>query len=106
MQKLTVEDNSDDVIKYLSAIYEEHGENLSILFKSQSFVERYKKILKPAFMKYFKIDAQNIQSEITCEFAISAIIGSFNYWYKNREKIPAKKFISQVRKNLKRLLQR
>ena len=100
--KIPLNDNSDNVICKLAEIYAEKGDCLAIFLQNNNFIKRYKQILKPIFMKHkpFAALPKNTKTDILYEISISAIIGGFNYWYTNRDKIPADFFIMTLRTSL------
>ena len=82
-------------------MYEEYGEYMSVLLqegKNPDFIRKLKNIYKPAIYSMFSIpEENNHRYELILEFAFSAIINSFNYWYEHREFMHADEFIVAMR---------
>lgn len=97
----------DDLISYTVAFYETNSKYIYILINtahSTNFSNKFKNILKSVIFDYYNLSKDNIENEYYVEFALSALIGTFSFWYKNNKNIDIEKLASLVNPLIKNTL--
>lgn len=107
--KLTLNSKSTlDLITYTASFYESNSQYIYILLSkpvAPTFESKVKNTLRPIILEHFNLNEKNSKNEYIVEFALSALIGSFTYWYDNNKNITLEELTSIINPLVKGVLE-